>query len=69
MNLQYLTKICFTICILCILLGAGLLLSMIWGEVFDKAFLWKAGLTLLVLFLASALTIKVSKTLDSSRSK
>ncbi|APZ92789.1 hypothetical protein Fuma_02401 [Fuerstiella marisgermanici] len=63
MNLQSLNKICFTICIVCIVLGTVLSLAMIWGEVRGNSFVWKSWLTLGVLFLASALTLSVSKTL------
>jgi hypothetical protein len=63
MNLQYLNKICFTICIVCIVLGTVLSLAMIWGEIRDNEFVWKSWLTIGVLFLASALTLSVSKTL------
>ena len=63
MNLQHLNKICFTICIVCIVLGTVLSLAMIWGEIKDNEFVWKSWLTIGVLFLASALTLSVSKTL------
>ncbi len=63
MNLQYLDKICFTICIICIVCGTVLSLAMIWGEIRGNAFVWKSWLTIGVLFLASALTLSVSKTL------
>lgn len=63
MNLQHLNKVCFTICIICILSGTVLSLAMIWGEISDNEFVWKSWLTTGVLFLASALTLSVSKTL------
>jgi len=63
MNLQQLNKVCFTICIVCIVLGTVLSLAMIWGEIRDNEFVWKSWLTIGVLFLASALTLSVSKTL------
>ncbi len=63
MNLQYLNRICFTICIVCIVLGAVLSLVMIWGEIHDNSFVWKSWLTIGVFFLASALTLSVNKTL------
>jgi hypothetical protein len=63
MNLQYLNKICFTICIVCIVMGTVLSLAMIWGEIRSNEFAWKSWLTIGVLFLASALTLSVSKTL------
>ena len=63
MNLQKLNKICFTICIICIVAGAVLSLAMIWLELQDEKFVWKSWLTIGVFFLASALTLSVSKTL------
>jgi hypothetical protein len=36
---------------------------MIWSEIRDNEFVWKSWLTIGVLFLASALTLSVSKTL------
>jgi hypothetical protein len=38
-------------------------LAMIWGEMRDNEFVMKSWLTIGVLFLASALTLSVSKTL------
>ncbi len=63
MNLQKLNKICFTICIICIVAGAVLSLAMIWLELQNEKFVWKSWLTIGVFFLASALTLSVSKTL------
>ncbi len=63
MNLQKLNRICFTICLVCIVLGMVLSLAMIWGEVKDNAMVWKSWLTIGVFFLASTLTLSVSKTL------
>jgi len=68
MNLQHLSKVCFTICIVCIVLGTVLSLAMIWGEIRANEFVWKSWLTIGVFFLASALTLSVSKTLGG-RSK
>lgn len=63
MFLQRLNKICFTICIVSIVLGTVLSLAMIWGEIRSEEFVWKSWLTLIVLFLSSALTLSVSRTL------
>ena len=63
MDLQHLNKICFTICIVCIVLGTVLSLAMIWGEVSSYAFVRKAWLTTVVFFLASGLTLIINKTL------
>jgi hypothetical protein len=62
MNLTALNRVCFTICILCIVFGTVLALALIWGD-FDKEFLWKSELSLSVLFLAAALALSVSRTL------
>ena len=63
MNLQLLNKVCFTICIGCIVLGTVFSLAIIWGELSDNEFFWKSWLSIGVLLLASALTLSVSKTL------
>ena len=63
MNLQLLNKVCFTICISCIVLGTVFSLAIIWGELSDNELFWKSWLSIGVLFLASALTLSVSKTL------
>jgi hypothetical protein len=63
MNLQFLNRVCFTICIVCIILGTILSLAMIWGEVRDSSVVWKSWLTIGVFFFASSLTLTVSKTL------
>ena len=67
MDLEKLNVVCFTICIVCIVLGAVLALAMIWMEITDNAFVWKSWLTIGVFFLASALTLSVSKTLSLRR--
>lgn len=64
--MQKLNKACFTICIVCIVLGIVLSLAMIWGEMKDNEFMWKSWLTIGVFFLASALTLSVNKTLGGS---
>jgi len=68
MDLQGLNKICFTVCIVCIALGAALSIIMIWGEIRDSGFVRKSWLSIGVFFLASLLTLNVSKTLGG-RSK
>ena len=62
MNLQYLDKTCFTICIVCIVAGTFLSLVMIWADIRDNEFVWKSWMTIALFFLASALTLAVSKT-------
>ena len=61
MDLQVLNKVCLTICIVCIVIGTVLSLSMIWVT-YEGEFLMKFWSTNGVLFLASALTLIVSKT-------
>lgn len=63
MNIQILNKLCFTVCIVCIVAGAVLSLAMIWFELQDEKVVWKSWLTIGVFFLASALTLSVSRTL------
>lgn len=64
MDIRVLNKICFTICIVCIVLGTVLGLAMIWGNIRDNEFVWKSWLTIGLLFLASALTLSVSRTFE-----
>jgi uncharacterized membrane protein YhaH (DUF805 family) len=63
MKLYQLNKICFSICIVCIVAGTVLSLAMIWGELEDSRFMWKSWLTIGVFFLASVLTICVNNAL------
>ena len=60
MNLMVLNRICWVVCIVCIVAGTALSLSMIWGKQ-DSEFLWKAWTSVAVLFFASAATLMVSK--------
>jgi hypothetical protein len=57
---QLLNRVCFTICIICIAVGAALSLSMIWTT-YESEFLWKSWATMGVLFFASAATLVVSR--------
>ena len=59
-NWQVLNRICFTICIVCIVAGTALSLTMIWYT-FESDFLWKAWSSMGVLFFASAATLVVSR--------
>ncbi len=63
MDLKKLDKVCFTICIVCIVLGTVLSLAMIWGNISGDEFVWKSWSTIGVFFLSSALTLSVSKAL------
>ncbi|MFP6659624.1 MAG: hypothetical protein VB853_15680 [Pirellulales bacterium] len=66
MNLQRLNKICFTICIVCIVLGTILSLTMIWIEIRPSELIWKSLQTIGLIFLAAALTLNISKFLGGS---
>ena len=65
MDMQKLNKICFTICIVSIVMATVLAFALIWGA-FEKEFLWKSELSVGVLFFASAVTLSVSKTLGKT---
>lgn len=58
-----LNKICFTICIVCIVLGAVISLVMIWTESSESELLWKSLLSIIVFFLAACLTLAVNSTM------
>ncbi|SEI70231.1 hypothetical protein SAMN05421831_1085 [Allopseudospirillum japonicum] len=60
MNLKTLNRVCFTICILCIVAGVVLSLAIIWGEIEDEI-VWKTWLTLGIFFLGAAATLTVSR--------
>lgn len=59
MDLRALNKICFTICIVCIVIGVVLGLSIIWVT-HTSEFAWKGFATVSVVFLGAALTLGVS---------
>jgi len=59
MKSKTLNKICFTICILCIVAGIVLGLALIWGS-HDNAVMWKGLGTVSVLFVGSILTLVVN---------
>jgi len=62
-----LRALCFTICIVCIVGGVAFALAMIWGGVWDDAFVMKMWLTLATFFCASALTLAVSKAVSDRK--
>ena len=64
MDIRALNKICFTICIVCIVLGTVLGLAMIWSNIKDSEFVWKSWLTIGLFFLAASLTLSVSRTFE-----
>ena len=63
MDLRALNKICFTICIICIVIGIVLGLALIWVSQ-SSEFVWKCFATVSVVFLGAALTLSVSKTFE-----
>lgn len=63
MNLRKLNTVCFTICIICIVIGVVLALAIIWGDLENNDLVIKAWLTTGVFFLGGATTLSVSKTL------
>ena len=62
MNFTVLNRICWTLCIISILAGTALSFGMIWGQ-HNSEFLWKAWLSIGVLFFGSAATLIVSRVL------
>jgi hypothetical protein len=60
MNIKALNKICFTICIVCIVIGILLGIIIIWDSQ-DSEVIWKGFGTVAVLFAGSLLTLTVSK--------
>jgi quinol-cytochrome oxidoreductase complex cytochrome b subunit len=63
MNRTPLHTIWFAICIVCIVVGTILGLSLIWGSG-ESEINWKGLGTVGILFLASSLTLAVSNTLE-----
>ena len=63
MNNETLNKICAVICIVTVVLGTILAFALIWGGWENKETLWKMEFSIGVLFIASAVTLSVSKTL------
>jgi hypothetical protein len=61
-NIKLLNRVCYTVCILCIVGGTALTFSMIWGK-YQSEYLWKAWVSIAVLFFASVATLVVSKLL------
>ena len=61
MDLRELSKICFTICIVCIILGVVTSLLMIWTPGIHYL-LWRLLATIGVVFLGAAATLSVNRT-------
>jgi hypothetical protein len=68
MRLKTLMAICFAVCILCIIAGVVIAFVLIWGNADDK-FIWKSLVSTGVLFMASALTLSISKMMESRGGK
>lgn len=73
MNSQALNKICFSICIVCIVIGVMISLVMIWTPGINEV-MWRCLGTVGIVFLGAAATLSVSKafggrSLDTSRSE
>ena len=60
MDLSMLNRICWTVCIVCIIAGTALTFFMIWGKP-ENEFVWKAWTSMAVLFFASAATLVVNR--------
>ena len=68
MDLSVLNTICWTICIICIVAGSALSLTMIWATFPPESqFMWQAWTSVAVLFFASSATLIVSKVLGSRK--
>jgi hypothetical protein len=67
MDLKTLNKICFMICIVCIVVGVVFSLAIIWASISNE-YIWKSYATIGVVFVGSALTLSVSKTFGSRSS-
>ena len=63
MDLRKLNIICYTVCIVCIIVGVVLTLLIIWIDV-EREIAWKSFVTILVFFLASTLTLSVNKVIE-----
>ena len=66
METQKLNRICFTTCIVTVVLGTLFAFALIWGGA-DAWFLIRGELSVGILFLASFLTLSVSKTFDRGK--
>ena len=69
MQFKNIRIICFTICIVCIMGGLLLGLSMIWGIVQDSQLAWKGFMTLGLFFVSALLTLSVTRHLGSKEEK
>ncbi len=63
MSLKHLNTICYTVCVVCIIAGVILALTLIWGG-WENEIAWKGFMTIGVFFLASVLTLSVNQMID-----
>ncbi len=61
--------ICFAVCLVCIVAGTTISILAIWNVVEKSYIVWKSLLTFGVIFLASLLTMTVSKIIPVHREK
>jgi hypothetical protein len=66
MVLKIVNRICYTIAIVCIVVGVVYGLALIWGDHWDKG-AWKGLASLSVVFLGAVLTLSVNQLLLRSR--
>ncbi|MDP3980713.1 MAG: hypothetical protein Q8Q33_04790 [Chlamydiota bacterium] len=64
MRFEKLNNICYSVCILCVIIGTGFSLYLVWTEKDLGAIAWKTLTTISILFFASAITLAVNKTMS-----
>jgi hypothetical protein len=64
---RVINRICFVICVLCIVAGSTVSVLAIWDVVDAEATLWKALSTFSVIFFASLLAVLVNRMLIEPR--
>lgn len=60
MDLSHLNRVCFAVCIVCIVIGMVLALKMVWGP--SNSAMWKEWISVGIVFFSSILALIVSKT-------
>jgi hypothetical protein len=69
MDLKNIRSICFTVCIVSIIIGLLLGFALIWGIVKDSEFAWKVFMTLGLFFVSASLALSVARYLGSREEK
>jgi hypothetical protein len=64
---RIINRICFVVCVLCIVAGSTVSILAIWDVVDAEATLWKALSTFTVIFFASLLAVLVNRMLLEPR--